>query len=111
MVFGEEALGVGHHRHRAAQRLGQFPEGVDRTVRAQVHPGQQNWLLRLLHKVAGPPDSVGQHPRVAGLPGRQRVERRRLRTRRGRQVARDLDVGGLALAQRSADRLVDKGRC
>ena len=115
VVFGEEALGVGHDRHRAAQCFGQFPEGVDGAVGAQVRPGQQDRLFRVLQKLAGPVDRGGQCPRVGGLPGQhrgsqQRVDRRRLGARGGRQVAGDLDVDGLALAQRGADRLIDQGR-
>ncbi len=59
-VFGEEALGVGHHRHGATERLGDIAERVDRAVgAAQVRPGEQYRLLRAREHGTGPVDRRG----------------------------------------------------
>jgi len=108
VVFGEEALGVRHHGHGAAERLGDVAERADGAVGgAQVRPGEQDRLLRAGQQGGRPVDRSGQGAGAAFFGGHDGLIRSRLGAGRIGQVAGDLDVGGLALAQRGADRVID----
>ena len=110
VILRKETLGRGHHRHRAAERLGQ-PHRFDLGAGgAQLAADQDHRLAPGVEEAGRGLDRGGERLCVAGFGLDDRADRAGRGARRGRQVAGDLDIGGLALAQRGTQRVVDQRR-